>query len=63
MRIVDFWLDGIIVGFITKFVVDIEKSYNTAKKYFLKGPRGRYITILYTSIKILLYKNNVMTME
>jgi hypothetical protein len=28
-----------------------------------KGPRGRYIRSLYTSIKILLYNKGVMTME
>ena len=40
---VDFWLDNIVAGFITKFVVDTTKSYNTVEKEFLKGPRGRYI--------------------
>jgi hypothetical protein len=33
---IDFWLDNIVVGFITKSAVD-------AAKYFLKGPIGRYI--------------------
>jgi hypothetical protein len=61
--IVDFWLDSIVVGFITEFVVDTMKSYNAAEYEFLKGPRGRYIRSLYTSINILLYKNGMMTME
>jgi hypothetical protein len=59
----DFWLDIIIVGFITEFVVDTAKPYTTAKKYFLKGPRGWYIKSLYTSIKILLQDKGVMTRE
>ena len=63
MCAVDFWLDNIVVGFITKFAVDILKSYNTTDHEFLKGPRGRYIRSLYTSIKILLYDNGVITME
>jgi hypothetical protein len=59
---IDFWLDKIVAGFITKFVVDTTKCYNTAEQEFLKGPRGRYIRSLYTSIKILLYNKGVMTM-
>jgi hypothetical protein len=60
---VDFWLDSIVAWFITEFAVDTAKSYNPEEKDFLKGPRGRYIRSLYTSINILLYKNSVMTME
>jgi hypothetical protein len=42
-RAVDFWLDNIVVGFITKFAVDTTKSYNAAEQEFLRGPQGRYI--------------------
>jgi hypothetical protein len=63
MRAVDFWLDNIFVRFITKFAVDTTKSYNAVEQEFLKGPRGRYIRSLYTSIKIFLYNKSVMTME
>jgi hypothetical protein len=59
---VDFWLDNIVEGLIKEFVVDTAKSYSVAEKTFLKGPRGRYIRSLYTSINILLYKKGVMTM-
>jgi len=58
-----FWLDNIIVGFITEFVVDTVKSYTAIEQEFLNGPRGRYNRSLYTSIKILLYEKGVMTME
>jgi hypothetical protein len=63
MCAVDFWLDSIIAWFITEFAVDTPKSYTFAEQDFLKGPRGRYIRSLYTSIKILLYDKGVMTME
>jgi hypothetical protein len=63
MRAVDFWLDSIIAGFIIDFAVDTAKSYIVIEKYFLKGPRGRYIRSLYTSINILLHDKGVMTME
>jgi hypothetical protein len=60
---VDFWLDNIVVGFITDFVVDTSKSYNAVEQQFLKGPRYMYIVSLYNSIKILLYNKGVMKME
>ena len=60
---VDFWLNSIVAGFIIESVVDTVNSYSTTEKEFLSGPRGRYIRSLYTSIKILLYKKGVMTME
>jgi hypothetical protein len=63
MHTIDLWLDSIVAGFITEFAVDTAKSYKAAEKEFLKGPRGRYIISLYTSIKILLYNKGVMTME
>jgi len=63
MLVVDFWLDSIIAGFIIEIAVDTAKSYTIAKKDFLKGPRGRYIRSLYTSIKILLHDKGVMTMD
>jgi hypothetical protein len=39
------------------------KSYTIAENDFLKGPRGRYIRNLYTSIKILLHDKGVIIME
>ena len=63
MRAVYFWLGNIVTWFIIEFAVDTAKSYTAAKQDFLKGPRGRYIRSLYTSVKTLLYNNGVMTME
>ena len=60
--VVDFWLDNIVAGFIKEFAVDIMKSYSAPEQYFLHGALGRYIISLYTSIKIFLYNNGVMTM-
>jgi hypothetical protein len=62
MRTIDFWLDSITTGFITEFAVDTMKSYTVVEKYFLRGPRGRYIMSFYMSIKILLQNKGVMTM-
>jgi hypothetical protein len=62
-RTIYFWLDNIIIGFITEFAIDTTKLYIVAEKDFMKGTIGRYIRSLYTSIKILLYEKGVMTME
>jgi len=35
-RAVDHWLDQIIGGFITKFVIDMTMSYNKVERHFLK---------------------------
>lgn len=38
VRAMDHWLDQIIGGFITEFVVDMTVSYSEAERRFLKGP-------------------------
>ena len=57
---VDHWLDQIIGGFITEFVVDTSVSYSEAERCFLKGPRGKYVKSLNTWIKMLLCEKRVM---
>jgi hypothetical protein len=63
MCTLDLWLENIVAGFITEFVVDRPNSYTMIEKGFINIPRGRYIISLYTSIKILLYDNSVISME
>jgi hypothetical protein len=63
MHVVNLWLDNIVMGYIFEFLVDTSKYYSVEEKDFLKGPRGRYIRSLYTSIKILLHDKGVLTME
>ena len=53
-RAIDHWLDRIIGGFITEFVIDTTMSYSKDDQHFLKGPRGRYFKSLNTWIKMLL---------
>jgi hypothetical protein len=62
-HVVDFWLEGIVAGFITEFTVDTVKSYNAVEQDFLHVPQGRYIRSLYTYIKMLLYNKGVMAMD
>jgi len=58
--VLDHWLDRIIGGFITEFVVDTSVSYSEAKRCFLKGLRGKYVKSLNTWIKMLLCEKRVM---
>ena len=59
-RAMDHWLDRIIGGFITEFMVDTSLSYSEAEQHFPKGPRGKYVKSLNTWIKMLLCEKWVM---
>ena len=50
---VDFWVDSILEGYITKFVVDTITSYSEVERKNFQGPRGIYLTSLKTWIKML----------
>ena len=57
---VDNWLDQIIGGFITEFIIDTTVSYSEVERCFLQGPRGKYIKSLNTWIKMLLCEKRIM---
>ena len=42
-RAVDQWLDQVIGGFITEFMIDTIVSYSEVERHFLRGPRVKYI--------------------
>jgi hypothetical protein len=54
------WFDSTIGGYITKFVVDRVESYSQAKRYFFKGPRGKFLHFLKMRIKMLLHEKNIL---
>lgn len=58
--VIDNWLDRIIGGFVTEFVVDTSVSYNEVEKIFFKGPQGKYLRSLNTWVKIMLCKKWVI---
>ena len=37
-RVIDFWVDSILQGYITEFVVDTITSYSEAERNFFQGP-------------------------
>ena len=59
-RAVDHWLNQIIGGFITEFLLDTSVSYSEVEKCFLKGLQGKYIKSSNTWIKMLLCEKWVM---
>jgi hypothetical protein len=62
-RVVDHWFDSTIGGYITKFVADRVESYSQAKRYFFKGPRGKFLHFLKLKIKMLLHEKNILKIQ
>jgi hypothetical protein len=62
-RVVDHWFDNTIGGYITEFVVDKVESYSQDERYFLKGPRGKFIQFLKLKIKMLFHKKNILKIQ
>jgi hypothetical protein len=61
--VVDFWMDSILGGYITKFSIDYTQAYSFTERDFFKGPRGRFINSLTIWIQMLLCDKEVMMME
>ena len=59
-RAVDFWLASVLEGFITEFAFNQRKSFSKAERYFFKGYRGKYLSSLNLSIKMLLHEKGLM---
>jgi hypothetical protein len=62
-RAVDHWFDSTIGGYITEFVFDRVESYRQSKRYFFKGPRGKFLHFLKLRIKMLLHENNTFKIQ
>ena len=57
------WLENILEGYITEFLVDIVKSYSDAERELFKGPRGRFLLSLQLWIKMLICEKGILKME
>ena len=62
-RVVDFWVDSILQGYITEFVVDTITSYSEVERIFSQGPRRRYLLCISTWIKMLAYENGILQLS
>lgn len=61
-RDVDFWIDNILQGYITDFIVDTITSYSEEERKIFQGPRGRYLSSLNTWIKMLICEKGILRM-
>ena len=62
-RAVDFWVDSILQGYITEFVVDTITSYTKAERIFFQGTRRRYLLSFSTWIKMLIYEKGILPLS
>jgi len=62
-RVVDFWINSILKGYVTKFSISTTKSYSTAEREFFFGPRGRYLRKLMKWIKMALQDYGTLPMR
>ena len=62
-RAVDFWVDSILQGYITEFVVDTITSYSEAERNFFQGPQRRYLLSISTWIKLLAYEKGLLHLD
>jgi len=60
MQAIDYRLDRIIGGFVTKFTVVTSINYSEVERRFFKGLRCKYLRSLNIRIKMLLCEKWVM---
>ena len=62
-RAIDFWVDSILQGYITKFAVETITSYSEVKRSFFQGPRRRYLLSISTWINMLVYEKGILQLS
>jgi len=62
-RVVDFWIDSILRGYITEFAIDYTKSYSATKREFFQGPRAKYLRKLAVWKKMALRDHGTFPMR
>ena len=62
-RVVNFWVDSILEGYITQFVVNTITSYSEEERKLFQGPRGRYLKSLSILINMLACEKGMMRIE
>ena len=60
-RVVDFWIDSRLEGYVTDFVVEAITSYSEAERHFFQG--GRYLMSINLWIKMLLYEKGILQLS
>ena len=62
-RAIYFWVNGILQGYITEFVVEAITSYSEAERNFFQGPRGKYLLSVDTWTKMLVYEKGILQLS
>ena len=62
-RGVDFWVNNILQGYITKFTIEAITSYSEAERNVFQGPHGRYLLSINTWIKMLVYEKGILQLS
>ena len=62
-RDVEFWVDSILQGYITKFAVEAITSYSEAKRIFFQGPQRRYLLSFNKWVKMLIYEKGILQLS
>ena len=62
-RIIEVCLDKILEGYITKFTINIVKSYGSGKREFFEGTKGRLLLYLQLWIKMLICEKGGLKMN
>ena len=62
-RVVHFWVDSILQGYITELVVETITSYSEAERNFFQGPQRRYLLSINTRIKMLVYEKGILQLS
>jgi len=60
---IDYWLNSVLGGYVTEFMIDYTQPYSAAKRELFKGPRGRYLKSLSTWLNMFPCDKGVMKME
>lgn len=59
VRDVDHWIDSIMGGFITEFVIDTSTDYSEVEHMPFKGLSGKYLKFLKTWIRCYCVKSEL----
>ena len=62
-RAVDIWVDSILQGYITEFVVEAITSYSEAERKIFQGPCRRYLLSISTWINMLVYEKGILQLS
>jgi len=62
-RVVDFWIDSILKGYVIEFAITYTQSYSASEREFFFGARGRYLRELTVWIKMALHNCKTFPMR